>query len=224
MKAGWHEVRESDPAAGGVLLAALASQQYDHVLWVQSPHAQVDIFNVLGWAPEYLFFAERIDQLFMMLTELHEVADLVVIDNLAEFAPVHPQNVQIAHDVRRYWFAPKCPVLVLNQAREPYAPGGDFWRSRLQSKQTLSNVLAYPDLFSQLCPDGRWLVWERSKCIRCGCQVLDSIPLRCPECNLVPWTSRKPYFGDWDYQEKEQIPCHEQARDWPFLKKEVNNA
>jgi len=217
MKPGWHEVRESGPLAGGSLLAALVAQKYEHVIWVLSSQAHVNIFNLLDWAPEYIFAIERIDRFFLMLAEVHDVADLVVVDNFAELAPVHPQNVHIAGDVKRHWFRPKCPVIVLNQERVPHPPGGEFWRSRLQTKQTLSNLEHYPDLYSQLCPDGRWLVWERSRCIRCGCLVQEDNLLACPQCNLAPWVGKDPYFGAWDYQQRERVPCKGQMRDWPFL-------
>lgn len=210
---GWHEVREDDPMAGGALLAAIVAMQYENVVWLQSPQASISIINVLDWSPTHIFQVDRIDHMFSVVSEVHRCVDLVVVDNLAQFAPKHPQNVQISSDVERYWFAPECPVIVLNQVRHPLPPGGAYWRSMLRTKQTLSSTMYYPDLYSQLCPDGRWLVWERSMCIRCGYQTLKGDLLACPECNY-PWISRKPFFGD--YQESEGL-CKQGMKDWPFL-------
>lgn len=224
MRPGWHEVRESGPMAGGALLAAMVARTFENVVWVQSPQSEMGIFNLLGWSPEHTFFVERIDQMLLMLAGIHDFSDLIVVDNLAQFSPAHPQNVQIAGDVERHWFAPACPVIVVNQNRVPFPPGGAYWRSMLRTKQTLSSLEHYPDLYSQLCPDGRWLVWERSRCIQCGYQSLKDDLLACPQCNHAPWTCKKPYFGTWDYQQRERIICKSGLKDWPFLNGEKSDA
>lgn len=196
MMNGWHEVRLADPLAGGELLAALVAMQYDNIVWIQSPQAAINIFNLIDWSPRHIFCVDRIDYMFSVAKQVHEYTDLVVVDNLAQFSPAHPQNVLIAGDIKRNWFMPKCPILVLNQVRVPYPPGGSFWRTHLRTKQTLSSVETYPDLCSQLCPDGRWLIWERSKG---GC----------------------PRFGH--YYRKEPL-CKVGVLDWPFLVEELANA
>lgn len=216
---GWHEVRLSGPMSGGALLAALVARECEAVVWFRSPHSAINIFNIVDWSPSYIAQLDRIDNLFDAIKDVQSATDLIVVDSLDEFRPAHPQSVLISGDVRRHWFRPLCPILVLNQARVPYPPGGSFWRTHLRTKQTLSSVQVWPNLYSQMCPDGRWLIWQRSICRSCGFQLSGNVygdPSACPGCGLKPWAGRAPVFRAADYQGERGAPCLVSLLDWPF--------
>ena len=157
---GWHEL-SGDMGAGKTTLAVLAAREYERVLWISAPQEySPTIFEALDYEPYALWSVGLVRIAFEAVYQAQGDVDLVVIDSLAGLGPTHSQARTIAADVRRAWFEPDIPILVVNQDRYPAPPGGTWWRSCLAGSQTLVKYRDRPFLMSQLVPDGRWFIWK----------------------------------------------------------------
>ena len=167
MKPGWYELR-GEEQVGKTTLAIMIAKEYGSVLWLSAPQEDPAILlAVLDWEPTLTRVVSRVDVLFAAARAAQEHVDLIVIDSLAGMAPSHPDANNIAPDVRRSWFEPSIPILVINQDRHPAPPGGAFWRGVVNTRSLLQ-FRRRPALYSRLWPDEkkRWLVWWQEPVLR----------------------------------------------------------
>jgi len=152
-----------EPSAGKTTLATLISKEFERVAWVvASLEDSPTVWSALQYQPAKAISVRRVDVAFHALRTLQEsnMFDLLVLDSLAGLGPEHSGAHTIAADVRRNWFKPSMPILIINQDRLPAPVGGVFWASTVERRR-LRLVRRRPALYSQLVGDrkNRWLVW-----------------------------------------------------------------
>lgn len=151
------------PQSGKTTLASLLARKHRAKVWITTESEfSPAIWQAIGWKPQVVLRAERVAEAFEMIKEVQGVSPMVVLDSLAALRPTSEHTNRIAYEVTCKLFVPKVKVLVINQDRKPYPPGGKRWH-RLARTYRLLNYRLQPALYSKLVGTGQWLVWWKGK-------------------------------------------------------------
>lgn len=144
------------PACGKTLLATLMAMKHDRVYWLTaSQEFTPGLWDTLNWWPDLLSVVDELEYAFFLMRKCDGVAGCIVLDSLAALRSVytHKQTV-VTYDML---FENTVPVIVVNQARYPRAPGGSVWHN-IARTYNLALYRRRPALYTYV-NGSLWLVW-----------------------------------------------------------------